>query len=208
MPQLMYKEARCHHCGLCEKPCTHPECQPFGRCLHICPENCLAVSGRKVSAAALAEELKKGTAVLGENFGGFTFSGGEPLLQKDFLTELLTLLQAYHLCIETSGYTDAETFQTVLGLLDFVIMDLKIADTESHLRYTGVENGRILTNFRLLQQSGKPFIVRTPLIPGITDTEENLSAVAKIVGDAVWEKIPYNEMAGAKYKMLGMTYQL
>ena len=84
-PQLMYKESRCLHCGLCKVPCTHPECQPFGRCLHACPDHLLSVAGRPVSAKELAAELKKSAEPLGDNFGGFTFSGGEPLMQPEFL---------------------------------------------------------------------------------------------------------------------------
>lgn len=207
-PQLMYKTARCRRCGLCQKGCRHPECQPFGRCLHICPENCLTVSGREVSAADLAATLKKSADLLGPDFGGFTFSGGEPLMQKEFLLELLPMLQDHHLCIETSGYTDSESFLRVLSMLDFVIMDLKLADPGMHREYTGVDNSRILQNFALLKESGKPFLIRTPMIPGITDTEENLKALSDLLGDAPWEKLPYNSMAGAKYAMLGMEFCL
>ena len=75
-PQLMYKENKCRHCGLCYKKCSHSECAPFGRCVHICPENCLEIAGRTVTADALASELKKSAEILGDTFGGFTFSGG------------------------------------------------------------------------------------------------------------------------------------
>ncbi len=207
-PQLMYKEVRCHKCNLCKKTCNHPECQPFGRCLHICPENCLVVSGREVEPLELADELIKGAEILGENFGGFTFSGGEPFMQSEFLLKMLDLLKDYHLCIETSGFTDSDTYLKVIEKLDFVIMDIKIADAKKHKAYTGVDNKNILNNFKLLKESGKPFVIRTPLIPGIVDTPENLSQIKEIIGNSNWEKIPYNEMAGAKYKMLGLEYQL
>ena len=87
-------------------------------------------------------------------------------------------------------------------------MDIKLADPALHKKYTGVDNKQILDNLRLLQESGKPHLIRTPLIPDITDTEENLSAIELLVKDSQWEKIPYNTMAGAKYKMLGMDYNL
>ena len=201
-PQLMYKEARCRHCNLCKKKCSHDECKPFGRCLHICPENCLSVSGRTVETHALANELKQSADILGDTFGGFTFSGGEPLAQSDFLLELMDELKGYHLCIETSGYADSEVFKSVLDKLDMVIMDIKLANSDEHKKYTGVPNEKILNNFNVLNKSGKPFIIRTPLIPNITDTESNLSAIKNIIGDAVWGKLPFNEMAGAKYKFL------
>lgn len=206
--QLMFKENKCKHCGLCYKECGHPECKPFGRCVHICPENCLEIAGRSVEAKALAKELKQSAEVLGDTFGGFTFSGGEPLFQPQFLHEIIDELKEYNLCIETSGFASSDIFKSVIDKLDFVIMDIKLADTVKHKEYTGVGNEIILKNFEYLKSSGKPYTVRTPLIPGITDTAENLALIKKIIGDSDYEKLPYNALAGAKYKMLGMNYQL
>ena len=207
-PQLMYKDVRCIKCGKCKSECNHPECKPFGRCIHACPENCLEISGRKVDAKALVEELKKSADVLGDNFGGFTFSGGEPLAQPEFLLELIAELKGYNLCAETSGFCDSKTFETVIEKLDFIIMDIKLADSKAHKKYTGVKNDKILWNFETLKKSDKPYIIRTPLIPNITDIEENLQEIEKIIGDSSWEKLPYNAAAGAKYKMLGMKFNL
>ena len=130
------------------------------------------------------------------------------MAQKDFLLALMNELRDYHLCIETSGYTDPETFRQVLEKLSFIIMDIKLADPILHKTYTGVSNEKILANLRILQASGKPYIIRTPLIPGITDQEENLSAIRLLIGNATWEQLPYNALAGAKYKMLDMEYTL
>lgn len=207
-PQLLYKSNNCKNCGKCKEKCSHPECQTFGRCLHICPENCLSVAGQEVTAKELAEEIIPSALVLGDDFGGFTFSGGEPLAQSEFLLELIEELKDFHLCIETCGFCDSETFKKVIEKLDFVIMDIKIADSQMHKKYTGVDNLLILKNFEILKQSGKPYIMRTPLIKGITDTKENLGAIQKIIGDAPWEKLPENDVAGAKYKMLNMDFPL
>ena len=207
-PQLMYKDARCIDCKSCQKECAHEECKPFGRCIHACPENCLEIAGRRVDSKELAEELKQSAEILGDTFGGFTFSGGEPLAQPEFLLELIEELKDYHLCIETSGYTNTEIFKKVLDKLDFVIMDIKLADSQMHKQYTDVDNELILENFEYLKNSQKPYIIRTPLIPNITDAEENLSVIKGIIGNSEWEKLPYNNMAGAKYKMLGMKYEL
>ena len=207
-PQLMYKQARCIKCGRCKTECNHPECQPFGKCIRVCPQNCLEISGRAVEAKCLAKELKENAEILGDSFGGFTFSGGEPLAQPKFLIELMNELKDYHLCIETSGYAKTEVFSEILEKLDFVIMDIKIADSELHKKYTGVSNSRILENFETLRKSGKPYLIRTPLIPNITDTKENLDAIKELIGASEWERLPYNKMAGAKYKMLGMSYEL
>lgn len=207
-PQLMYKEIRCIDCKSCQRECEHEECKPFGRCIHSCPENCLEIAGRKVNTKELATELKESAYILGDSFGGFTFSGGEPLAQPEFLLELIEELKDYHLCIETSGYCDGKTFKAVIEKLDFIIMDIKLADFKTHKEYTGVGNDKIISNFEILKNSGKPFLIRTPLIPNITDTKKNLEEIKKIIGDSKWEKLPYNAAAGAKYIMLGMEYKL
>ena len=207
-PQLMYKDARCIDCKNCQKECDHEECKPFGRCIHACPENCLEITGRNVTVKDLAEELKITADILGEDFGGFTFSGGEPLAQTEFLLELIEELKDYNLCIETSGYCNSETFKIIIDKLDFIIMDIKLADNTQHKKYTDVSNEKILDNFKLLKESGKQYIIRTPLIPYITDTKENLDDIKNIIGNSKWEQLPYNKMAGAKYKMLGMEYDL
>lgn len=207
-PQLMYKEARCIDCKQCQKECNHPECKPFGRCLHICPENCITVVGKEYTSDELAIELRHSAEMLGNKFGGITFSGGEPLFQADFLLEVIEKLKGIHLCIETSGFVKSEIFKKVIDKLDFLIMDIKLADSELHKKYTGVNNELILENFEILKDSGKPYIIRTPLIPNITDTKENLEKIKEIIGDSEWEHIPYNALAGAKYKMLSMDYLL
>lgn len=207
-PQLMVRESRCTHCGRCRVPCTHPECQPFGRCLRVCPLGLLSVAGRTVTAEALAQELRRSGEPLGAAFGGVTFSGGEPLAQPAFLLETADRLSDLHRCIETSGYAPPETFGAMLERMDYILMDVKLADGAAHKRYTGVDNAPILENLRRLQASGKPHCIRTPLIPGITDTPENLSAICRLVGDSPWEQLPYNTLAGAKYPMLGLRYGL
>jgi pyruvate formate lyase activating enzyme len=129
-------------------------------------------------------------------------------MQSDFLLSLTEELHGYHLCIESSGYCDEETFRKVVSRLDMVIMDIKLADRELHLKYTGVSNERILNNLKYLQECGVEHVIRTPLIPGVTDTHDNLSKTAALVGASTWEKLPYNPLAGAKYKSFGMTYPL
>ncbi len=207
-PQVLFKENKCVMCGKCNVSCNHPECKTMKGCLYMCPENCMEISGKEYNSKELADDLKHSAEVLGSSFGGFTFSGGEPLLQHEFLLELCEHLKGYHLCIETSGYADSEIFKKVINIMNFVIMDIKLADSGLHFKYTGVNNSQILKNFEILKQINKPYLIRTPLIPGICDTRENLSAIKEIIGDSKWEKLPYNTMAGAKYKMLGMEYTL
>jgi pyruvate formate lyase activating enzyme len=204
-PQLMVKTATCTHCGLCRRGCSHPDCQEFGRCLHICPNGLITVSGKVMEAEELAKKLMRCAPLFGAE-GGITFSGGEPLMQADFMLDVMDHMPGIRFACETSGYAPQETFRRVVDRMSLIYMDLKLADPERHKEYTGVDNAPILRNLEYLR--GKNAVIRTPLIPGITNTEENLAAIKKLVGDLPHELLPYNEMADAKYGMLGMEYPL
>ena len=207
--ELYIKQNGCLNCGLCRMPCTHPDCQGLGRCLHVCPRDLVDVAGKEWEASALADTLLQHADFFASTGGGVTLSGGEPLLQAEFCTELLTLLRGkIHTALETCGHAAPEVFSRVIALCDFVYMDLKLADPAEHRAHTGVDNALIVQNARTLQASGIPHAFRTPLIPGITDTQENLTALRAIVGDSTWEQLPYNPLAGAKYAAVGKTYRL
>jgi pyruvate formate lyase activating enzyme len=177
--------------------------------LHICPKNLVSVAGVEWEAKDLADKLLTHKTFFNTMGGGITLSGGEPLLQVDFCVELLTLLKGQvHIAIETSGYAKSDDFKKVISLCDFVYMDIKLADSEQHKKYTGVDNKIILENAKYLKQSGIPHTFRTPLIPNITDTEENLSVIEQIVKGSTWEKLDYNPLAGAKYASVGRKFKL
>ena len=211
--QLYVRQNGCKGCGLCQRGCSHPDCQPFGRCLHVCPQGLITVAGREMSAEQLAKRILRSAAVA----DGVTFSGGEPLMQAEFVLDVVTELSRLrseksckhiHCAIETSGYADPNVFRKVIETMDFVYMDLKLADEELHRQYTGVSNRLILQNLEVLRESGVACTIRTPLIPGITDTKENVEAIRLLVGDLPLELLDYNPMAGAKYSALGMEFPL
>ena len=202
---VLVRQKGCLQCGRCRLPCTHPECQGLGRCLHACPAGLVEELGREWTASALAARLLRDKELFESSGGGVTLSGGEPLLQHEFAVELLRQLPV-HRAIETSGFATEEVFSRVIAEVDYVMMDIKLADPEAHRRYTGVDNAPILRNFELLRQSGKPYLVRVPLIPDVTDTPENLAKIATVVGDSPTELLPYNRMAGAKYASVGKTF--
>ena len=206
-PELYRATAACENCGLCLRPCTHPECAPYGRCLHACPRGLVRVVGKEWESDALAEKLLRGADLFCDG-GGITLSGGEPMMQADFAIALLTALRkgGVHTAVETSGYADAQTFMAVCQNADLVLMDIKLYNSELHKKYTGVSNEKILANAAALRDSGIPHVFRIPLIPGITDTEENLSAIAAFVGDSRTELLSYNALAPAKYPGVGMVY--
>ena len=203
--ELLVRKKGCLHCGRCRVPCTHPECQGLGRCLHACPAGLVEEVGREWTVEALAARLLRDRELYENSGGGVTLSGGEPLLQHAFAVELLRNLPV-HRAIETSGYASPEVFSKVLAEVDYVMMDIKLADPEAHRRYTGVDNTPILKNLDILRNSGKPYLIRVPLIPDITDTPENLAKIATVVGDSPTELLPYNRMAGAKYASVGKTF--
>ena len=190
--QLLYKKKKCVECGLCKKVCAHEECQPFGRCLHICPNDCLTLCGEAYTPEGLAKKITAYKPIFDACGGGVTFSVGEPLAQWEFLSKTIDCLDGIHTTIETSGYASEKTFQEMLEKIDFVYMDIKLFDKDLHKKYTGADNERIKSNFRILKSSGKPYCIRTPLIKGVTDTEENLQAIKQFIGDSPWEKLPEN----------------
>lgn len=137
-------------------------------------------------------------------------SGGEPTGQGEFLLELLERLRGNHRAMETSGFCKDQLFSTLLQELELVIMDVKLINSESHIHLTGVDNKSILENLELLKGSGKPHIIRIPCIPGITDSEDNLNAIADLLlddkGILKVELLPYHKTAGAKYSLLNTEY--
>lgn len=169
------------------------------------------ICGYTLSADALARQILKNKKIYSLHHGGITLTGGEPLLQADFVIDLLKRVRPeIHTVMETSGFSHPSVFQQVLPLLDMVLFDIKHTDPVIHRRYTGVDNRLILDNLKFLCASGKPFVARIPLIPEINDTMENISEIIRLLKDAERlsrvEILRYNKMAGAKYAMIGKTY--
>ncbi len=166
--------------------------------------------GYRIGADELACKLLRDKDLYRDSGGGVTFSGGEPLMQAPFLCEVMDLLPGVHKAVETCGYASADTFGKVLQKADLMLFDVKLVDPERHRRFTGVDNARILENLETLKASGKPFVARIPLIPGVNDTEENMEATARLLQGAEGlqraELLRYHKTAGAKYPMAGLTY--
>lgn len=168
------------------------------------------ICGEEYTAQTLAARLLKDREFFAMNDGGVTVTGGEPLAQPEFLIELLQLLEPVHRVIETSGYASDEVFQRVLPLVDLFLFDLKAMNPEIHKKYTGVDNTPILRNLATLCESGKPFIIRLPLIPGVNDTEKHMTLVREAIegspGLVRVEMLRYHKTAGAKYAMIDTHY--
>ncbi|MBU2649802.1 MAG: glycyl-radical enzyme activating protein [Bacteroidetes bacterium] len=157
-------------------------------------------------------EIRKDEVFYNESDGGVTLSGGEPMMQPDFSLELLEMAhsEGFHTAVDTCGYAHPEVFQRFLEHTDLFLFDLKIMDFMTHVRYTGVSNQNILDNLNALRDSGHRVIIRFPVIPGITNTEDNILKIREFLGKDFTrlDILPYHHMASAKYKRLGLTYAL
>jgi pyruvate formate lyase activating enzyme len=167
--------------------------------------------GERREAEELAGFLNQQIPILAANEGGITFSGGEPLMQARFVLAVLKRLDPVHVLLDTSGYGSPDAFRALVAAVNHVYFDLKLMDAEAHRRVTGVDNAPILANLTILAASGTPFTVRVPLIPGLTDTEENLGEMAQHLAalpvKPPVELLPYNHAAGGKYAACGLTYR-
>lgn len=177
------------------------KCVRCGTCASICPGKGLRRIGTHYSVETLIEILLRDLPFYRHSGGGVTLSGGECTLYPDYLESLLKRLKAkgVHVALETSGYFDYQTFKKkILPYIDLIYYDVKIADPEAHRRYVGKSNQRIFRNLRrLVHEQDVEIHPRIPLIPGITATRENLSAIIDLLYEAGAKDIsllPYNPM--------------
>ena len=154
------------------------------------------------------KEIGKDRIFYEESGGGVTFSGGEPLLQADFLTRLLESCRksGIHTAVDTCGHAGFDVFEQLLPLTGLFLYDLKLMDEQAHLNYTGVSNRLILNNLKRLALMQADIRIRIPLIPGITDTEANLTAIAECLTGLsairYIDLLPFNIYGKSKYRKL------
>lgn len=169
--------------------------------------------GKTWTVEELVQRLNSYRPFFDQLGGGITFSGGEPSMQAEFLAACAQQLEGVHLLLDTSGYCAGEKFAGLARHFDAFYFDLKLADDDLHKQYTGVSNQAIHNNLRQLMAMGKDVTIRMPMIPYITDTKENLTAMADVIGRICTPKapihlLPYNGLAGGKYPIYGMEYPL
>lgn len=164
--------------------------------------------GREVSVEEVIAEIEKDTIFYDESGGGVTLSGGEPLMQIDFLAQLLAYCKDHqiHTILDTCGYVSWKELEKIKDNVDLFLYDIKIMNDELHKNYTGVSNTRILSNLEKLASEGKNIVIRFPVIPGITDTKENIDEfVAFLCTLGSIEEInllPYHSLGKRKYIQL------
>jgi pyruvate formate lyase activating enzyme len=139
------------------------------------------IIGRQITVSEVMAEVEKDVVFYDQSHGGVTFSGGEPLMQPEFLLALLNQcqVQQIHTAVDTSCYAEAEIVKSISKKTDLFLCDLKHMDSEIHERFTGVGNNLILDNIKRLSEANKEIIIRIPVIPGFNDDQANIKATGK-----------------------------
>jgi pyruvate formate lyase activating enzyme len=225
---LMYNDRLCTRCGLCASRCpggvhkvvgnTHEvdftRCTACGECLKACTAEALTLHGDTTTVRTVMEEVLKDKDYYDASGGGVTFSGGEPLMQPEAAIALAMACREHGVSVylDTSGMAAPEVFLAVAGAVDGFLYDIKLIDTAGHREWTGAGNETILANYVTAIQLGKPLRMRVVIIPGITDTEENLKGLLNLAESHGFtgpvDLMPYHRMGAAKYRNMGLTYAM
>jgi len=228
-PQLVWYDVRCMGARVCLAACPtraleltpagmridRERCSPCDRCVGACPSAALEVIGRRWTPQELFALVAKDAVFYETSGGGVTVSGGEPAMQPDFLEPFLVLCREGGIAaaIDTCGYADWSVYERLLPHVSLVLFDLKIADRERHREATGVFPDRIFENAAAIAARGVPMWVRTPVIPGYTDDEENIAALASLIAGRLpaverWDLLAYTNLGRPKYNRLDLPYAL
>jgi pyruvate formate lyase activating enzyme len=172
--------------------------------------------GKYYVVKEIIEILDREKVFLDQSKGGVTFSGGEPMLQIEFLLEALKACKerGYHTAIDTSGYSAYENFKSVIPFTDLFLLDIKHLDDSIHIATTGVSNISILDNYRLLLKSGKDIMIRFPVIPGFNDDNYHLERLRAFIVSTKTDAIkkinllPYHRIGSSKYKRFNIPYRM
>ena len=209
-PALLRREDRCISCGLCENRTKYEKC----------PTLALEMVGKNYTPKEVIEIAKQDVLFYDESGGGVTFTGGEPLLQPDFLSECLSLCreQYIHTAVDTSGFAPSETILKIAPLTDLFLFDLKHPNPQKHEHFTGVNNKQILDNLLLLDriidadQLKTAIDIRIPLIPTVNMDVETLDAMSKLITNLrnvnKVNLLPYHTTGRVKYTKWNMVYKM
>ena len=208
--QMMFYKNKCTGCGKCKEKCPYglDECRLCGKCTLYCPHDAREICGKEYTVDEVLNEIIKDKALYGTSGGGVTFSGGECMLQIDFLEEILKKCKenGIHTAIDTAGHVQRESFERVIPYTDLFLYDVKCFDTQKHKQYTGVGNELILENLKRLMSAKKAIRIRIPIIPTVNDTEEEMKKIKEFLFKyGMPEKIellPYHAMGEHKYAAL------
>ncbi len=225
-PELIRDSKKCIQCGICVNVCVNKcfhwlnneisfqsdSCNQCWDCIELCTTGSLQKSSNLFSSDEILNIAMRDYEFYKHSGGGITLSGGEPFFQIEFCIKILKKAKALklHTTIDTSGYVQLDKLKLALPYIDLVLYDIKFLDDALHAKYTGKSNITILENFDYIYNTGIPIRVRVPLIPTITDIENNIDKIKKYFDQ--YEKIlgidyiPHNKLAKLKYVSLGKSF--
>jgi pyruvate formate lyase activating enzyme len=189
-------------------------CNNCGRCVSVCYTEALRLLGRQYTVDELVHEVKKDEVVYKHSGGGVTVSGGEPLLEPEYALELLRSFKqnGINAGVDTCGFVPRNTIESVLSYVDFFLWDIKHMDDNTHREFTGVSNRLILDNLRFVSENSIPIYLRIPLIPGYSDSKDNLRAVCEFAKDlpslVEIHLLPLHHLGKARYAALDRAYPI
>ncbi len=210
-PQMMFYKDKCKGCGKCKEVCPYnfEKCDLCGKCTFYCPVDARKVCGKEYTVDEVFDEIIKDKAYYENSGGGVTFSGGECMLQIDFLCEILKKCKenGIHTAVDTAGHIPFESFEKILPYTDLFLYDIKIFDTDKHKKYVGVGNELILDNLKRLFERKAKLWIRFPIIPDVNDSIEEMQKIKDFLDNCgapeKVELLPYHAMGENKYCAIG-----
>jgi len=226
--ELMYRRDRCVGCGQCLEICPsgatisvegklaylRDKCLVCGECCRVCPAGVRELVAKEMSVSEVMAEIEKDVIFYDESGGGVTFSGGEAIMQPEFLLEILKSCRKreIHTALETCGFVTLDSLKSISDYVNLFLYDIKLMDSKKHQALTGVPNELILSNLRWLTEHHPKVIVRVAIIPGINDDEENLRQIGEFVTSLKHATelhcLSYHTAGVDKYQKLGLKYRL
>ena len=215
-PQMMFYKDKCTGCGKCKSVCPYhlEQCELCGKCTLYCPADARMLCGKEHTVDEVLKEVLKDKAFYETSGGGVTFSGGECMLQIDFLAEILKKCKenGIHTAVDTAGHIPFESFEKILPYTDLFLYDIKIFDSQKHKQYVGVSNELILENLKKLFERKAKLWIRIPIIPDVNDSIEEIQKIKdflKTIGTPEKiELLPYHAMGENKYRAIGKEPQI
>lgn len=228
-PDIAWNDTLCIGCQSCVRTCpqhalsidahgihkNHDLCIGCTSCVRACPAGAMFIYGAESRVKDVLDDVEKDSLFYGRSGGGITLSGGEPLFQPKFALALLREARERHIhrAMESCAFCSEDIFLAAAEQLNYLLVDVKCLDEEKHRHFTGQSNERILSNIRAVRQAfpSLKLHLRTPVIPGVNDTENDIAAIAAFarnIGAYAYELLPYHKMGESKYRFLGRAYPM